>query len=252
MDAVVTATVPVRSFLEGADLNGQLPISVQLDVFDPRARTVGREVRRVNVSRDSLPVGINGTWVRRLGRGDNVVRIDAEQADVNRAASAAVDASVDSTSGFALSDLLLGTNPRVDAGVPLRWRDVSIAPTTAVFPWSQSVGVVWETYDLAAEQGSVRYTVDVHLQRTFTSNLKGFIARIAAYTKNVIERDGSGTGSVSVNYEQRRAAAPVTTDFLSINLKGSVPGTYRLTIEVKDLVSGKATSRSALFDLTPN
>lgn len=253
MDAVVTGTVPVRSFLGDAELSGQLPISVQLDVHDPQARIVGREVRTVSVSHDSLPVGINGAWVRRIGRGNNVIRVDAEQADVQRAASATVDAAVDTTSGFGLSDLLLGTNPLV-AGptAPARWNNVSIAPTTGVFAWNQSVGVIWEAYDLTPDNGNVRYRVNVSLRRTFESSLKGFVARIAAYTKNVIERDGSGTGSVSIGYDQLRAASPIVTDFLSINLNGSVPGTYRLTIEVEDLVGKRTTTRATTFDLTRN
>lgn len=252
-DVVVTATVPVRSLLEGAQLAGALPITVQLDVHDPLARIVGREVRRVDVTADALPVGINGSWVRRLGRGVNVVRVDAEQVDVQRAASAIVDAEVDSLSGFGISDLLLGTNPqRVGSGDPARWHDISIAPTTAVFPWSQAMGVVWEAYDLTPENGSVRYRVNLTLGRTFKSDMKGFVARIAAFTKNVIERDGSGTGRVSVAYEQTRPARAIVPDFLSVNLKGSVPGTYRLTIEIEDLVSKRRTSRTTTFDLTPN
>lgn len=253
VDAVVTATVPVRSFLGDADLKGVMPIAVQLDVHDPAARIVGREVRKVNVSFDSLPVGINGTWLRRLGRGSNIIRVDAEQMDVRRAASASVDALVDSSSGFGMSDLLLGTNPSVPSGKsPARWTDVSIAPTTGVFPWSQSLGIVWEAYELAQQDGNVRYRVNLELSRTFTANAKGFIARIAAYTKNVIERDGSGTGSVSVGYEQARAASPIVADFLAINLNGSVAGEYKLTIEIEDLISKRKVRRTAPFVLTRN
>ncbi len=160
---------------------------------------------------------------------------------------------VDSSSGFGISDLLLGTNPqRIGGRDPVRWSDVNVAPTTGVFPWSQSVGVVWEAYDLAPENGSVRYRVNLQLARTFQSGAKGFVARSAAYAKNVIERDGSGTGSVQVEYEQSRPAGPIVTDFLSVNLKGSVTGTYRLTIAIEDLVTGRVARRSTTFDLTAN
>lgn len=251
MDAVVTATVPVRSFLEKADISGTLPISVNLDVNDPEARIVGRELRKVTVKSDSLPIGLNGSWVRRLGRGANVIRVDAEQEDVKRAASANADALVDSTSGFGISDLLLGTNPSATNGkAPARWTDVSIAPTTGVFPWAQAVGVVWEAYDLTPQDGNVRYKVHVDLSRSFKSNVVGFIARIAAYSKNAVQRDGSATGTVSVDFEQVRAAAPTIADFLSINLNGSVTGTYKLTITIEDLVSKKTVSRSAMLELT--
>ncbi len=251
MDAVITATVPVRSFLGDADLAGSMPINVQLDVNDPAARIVGRELRTVNVRKDSLPVGINGAWVRRLGRGLNIVRVDADQPDVRRGASANVDALVDSSSGFGISDLLFGTNPTVSGGkAPTRWTDISIAPTTGVFPWANAIGVVWESYDLTPQDGNVRYKVHVSLSRTFKSTVVGFLARIAAYSKNAVQRDGSATGSVSVDYEQIRAASPTIADFLSINLNGSVTGAYKLTIEIEDLVSKRKVSRSALLELT--
>lgn len=251
MDAVVTATVPVRSFLGGAELSGALPIHVQLDVHDSASRIVGREVRQVAVSTDSLPVGINGAWVRRIGPGLNVVRIDAEQRDANRAATAETDAIIEKSTGFGISDLLLGNNVGLgSSGTPKRWRDVSIAPSTGVFSWAQSLGVVWEAYDLTPQDGNVRYRVNLELSRTFQSNIVGFIARVFAIGKNVIERDGSGTGSVNVGFEQLRPASPIIADFLSINLKGSVPGTYKLTIEIEDLVSKRKVSRTTPFVLT--
>ena len=58
------------------------------------------------------------------------------------------------------------------------------------------------------------------------------------------------TGSVSVDYEQVRAASPTIADFLSINLNGSVTGAYRLTIEIEDLVSKRTVRRSTTLELT--
>lgn len=253
MDAVVTAAIPVRTFLGDAELNGTFPIEVQLDVNDSAARVFGRELRKTTVSKDSLPVGINGTWVRRLGRGLNVVRVDAEQVDVDRAASAMSDAVVDDLSGFGISDILFGTNPmRANGKDPQRWRDVSIAPNTGTFKWNEPLGLVWETYDLATTDGNAKYRTRITLERTFKSNLKGFIARIAANVKNIIEQDGSGTGKVSVTYDQLRPTGTVVTDFLSISLSGAVPGAYRVEIEVLDLVSGKTVKRASDFVLVPN
>jgi hypothetical protein len=253
MDVVVTAAVPVRSFLEGAELQGSMPINVQLDVHDPSSRVVGRELRKVTVSMDSLPVAINGAWVRRLGRGANIIRVDAELPDVYRGASNAADAFVDTTTGFGISDLLLGTNPRpMSSTDPKRWTDISIAPTTGVFPWSQSLGIVWEMYDLAPAESSVKYRVNVVIERTFNNALRGLIAKIAAYSKNVVQRNGGGTGTVAVSYEQTRPASAIVADFVSVNLDGSVPGTYKLTIEIEDLVSKRATKRTTTFDLTRN
>lgn len=253
MDAVITAAVPVRSFLGDAELSGRFPIEVQLDVHDSASRTVGRELRKVTVSSDSLPVGINGTWVRRLGPGLNVVRIDAEQDDVGRAASATSDALLEKGSGFGMSDILFGTNPqRIGDKDPARWRDVSIAPTIGLFVWNQPLGLVWENYGLAAVDGNVNYRTTISLHRTFESTVKGFAARLKANLRNVLEMDASGTGSVTVSYDQLRPSAAVVTDFLSISLSGAVPGPYRLDVEIFDKVSGRSTKRTTEFVLTPN
>ncbi len=253
MDAIVTAAVPVRSFLGDADLAGKFPIEVQIEVNDSASRVVGRELRTSTVSRDSLPASINGTWVRRIGRGSNTVRVDAEQQDVRRAASAAVDAPVDTLAGFGMSDVLFGTNPqRIGGTDPQRWRDVSIAPNSGAFRWDQPLGLIWETYELAVANTGTRYRTTITLERTFKSTLKGFVARIAANVKNVLEQDGSGTGRVKVSYEQTRPASAVVTDFLSISLSGAVPGPYRIEIEIADLISGRTVKRSSDFVLVQN
>ena len=54
----------------------------------------------------------------------------------------------------------------------------------------------------------------------------------------------------SVGYEQLRPASAIIVDFLSINLNGSVPGTYRLTIAIEDQISKRTVRRSTTFDLT--
>jgi len=253
MDAVVTAAIPVRRFLADAEVSGTFPIDVQLDVNDSAGRVFGRELRKTTVSKDSLPVGINGTWVRRLGRGLNVVRVDAEQLDVDRAASAMTDAAVEGLSGFGMSDILFGTNPiRANGKDPQRWRDVSIAPNTGTFKWNEPLGLVRETYELATTDGNAKYRTRITLERTFKSNLKGFITRIAGNMKNVIEQDGRGTGKVAVTYDQLRPTGTVVTDFLSISLSGAVADPYRVEIEVLDLVSGKSVKRSSDFVLVPN
>lgn len=253
MDVVVTAAIPVRRFLAAAEVSGTFPIDVQLDVNDSAGRVFGRELRKTTVSKDSLPVGINGTWVRRLGRGLNVVRVDAEQLDVDRAASAMTDAAVEGLSGFGMSDILFGTNPiRANGKDPQRWRDVSIAPNTGTFKWNEPLGLVRETYELATTDGNAKYRTRITLERTLESNLKEFITRIAGNMKNVIEQDGRGTGKVAVTYDQLRPTGTVVTDFLSISLSGAVADPYRVEIEVLDLVSGKSVKRSSDFVLVPN
>lgn len=252
-DAVVTAAVPVRSLVGDAQLGGQLPIDVHLDVHTPDVGITGAEQRRVTVERTQLPVSFNGTWVRRLGMGSSLVRIDAEQPDVGRGAVSSADVAVDSLAGFGVSDILFGTmTPDASSASPLRWSEVAIAPTIGLFQESQPMGVVWETYDLTPKDGAVAYTVTLSLERTFKKSLAGFSARIARNLVNVVTQTGSATGQIDVSFNESRPASPVVTNALTVDLAGSITGPYRLRIEVKDLNSGRVTRRTADFQLVPN
>lgn len=250
VDAIVAAAVPVRSLLGNAELGGNLPIDVHLDVRDPESRIVGAEKRRVEVNREKLPTAINGTWVRRLGRGTNVVRLDAQQPDVGRGAFANEDFVVDSLEGFGMSDILFGSLPKDMGGAsPTSWRDSKIAPTVALTSYSQPLGMVWETYDLTSRNGKVDYEVTLELERTFKKSLAGFTARITRNLVNVITQSGSATGKVSLTFKESRPQNAVIANALSVDLNGSVSGPYRLRISVKDLHTGQVTSRTTLFEL---
>lgn len=250
VDAIVTAAVPVRSLVGDAELGGQLPIDVHLDVHDPQSRIVGAEKRRVEVNREKLPTSINGTWVRRLGMGTNVVRIDAQQPDVGRGAVSMQDFVVDSLEGFGMSDILFGSLPRDMTGAaPAGWRDSKIAPTIALTSYSQPLGMVWETYDLTARDGKVDYEVTLELERTFKKSVMGFTARITRGLMNVVTQSGTATGRITLSFKESRPQNAVVANVLSVDLNGSVSGPYRLRINVKDLHTGRVTSRTALFEL---
>jgi hypothetical protein len=250
VDAIVTAAVPVRSLLGDVELGGNLPIDVHLDVRDPQSRIIGVEKRRVDVNREKLPTAINGTWVRRLGPGTNVVRIDALQPDVGRGAVSNEDFVVDSLEGFGMSDILFGSLPADMGGAsPARWRDSKIAPTIALTSYSQPLGMVWETYDLTSREGKVDYEVTLELERTFKKTLMGFTARITRGLLNTITQTGTATGKISLSFKESRPQNAVITNALSVDLKGSVSGPYRLRINVKDLHTGRVTSRTTLFEL---
>ena len=166
---------------------------------------------------------------------------------------ASEDVLVDSLGDYGVSDILFGTmDAAAMSAAPKRWSDVRIAPTIGLFPTSQPMGVVWETYDLMPKDGSVNYTVTLSLERTFKKSVAGFSARIARNLMNVVTQNGSATGQIDVSFTEKRPAAKVTTNALTVDLAGSVTGPYRLRIEVKDLNSGRIVRRTADFQLVPD
>ena len=250
MDVIVASAIPIRSLLENSELGGTLPIDVQLDVHDPQARIIGRQKQQASVPGENLPIGIDAWWVRRLGRGLNVVRVDAEQKDVERAAVSKVEVSVVDSAGYGLSDILFSfaTTPAGSA-TPSRWSDLQIKPSVGLFPSKQPIGLVWENYNLANDNGNARYRVTVHLERTFRNSLRGFGARVMANMRNVAQGSSRGTGALSMTFDEVRPHGAAVVDFLSISLTESAPGPYRITVTVLDLVSGATAKRSADFTL---
>ena len=209
---VITATVPVRSFLAGAELAGPLPISVQLDVHDPASphrgsrSAAGQRVRAIPSRSASTALGPpHRARTQRGADGRGAGRCEA------RPPTAQVDAAVDTSSGFGISDLLAGhqSPARPAARTPRAGATSASRPPPGSFRGrNRSAWSGRRTISTPVERQREVYKVNLQLARTFEGTMKGFVARIAAYTKNVIERDGSGTGWVAVTYEQSRPASP--------------------------------------------
>jgi GWxTD domain-containing protein len=155
--------------------------------------------------------------------------------------------------GFGMSDVLVGLAPpeamAVDAPLPARWRDAAVQPLAgALGPARERVTLVWETYELAAREGSVAATVTVTLRREDTrrarrdqppQDLDATVVGPLASTAGV----RAGRDALTVSYELRGAATALRTDQLTLDLRRVPPGTYRLTVAVRDGHSGRATAR---------
>lgn len=249
MDVVIAAAIPTLLLLQDSQLGGPLPIDVHIDVQDARARQLGGQKQQTTVRGDQLPTHINAWWQRRLGAGVNVVRIDAEQRDVDRAAVATAEVHVADSSGLILSDILFTEPVAQTTQTPKRWTDLTIKPTIGVFAATSPIGIVWENYGLTAENGNARYRVTLELERTFKNNLRGLGARVVANLKNVLQGNTTATGALLLSYDELRPYNAIVVDHMAINLRESVAGTYRLQITIRDLASGKTTSRRTDFTL---
>lgn len=255
MDVVLAATLPTAALIGNSDLGGKLPLDVRVDVTGLAGQRLYENVRAESVDSEKLPAAINGSWLARLPAGRHVLRVHAEQVDLERAARTLLDVTVDSTTGFGMSDILLGTEATAVSGsLPARWRDVRVAPLSQFVIMDTPLSLVWEVYDLQSEPEGLRFRTSIALRRTFKNNLPGIVARVRANLRDLVMRDASGTGTVEVSFEQRRPpgrVAGVTADYVSINLDGQPAGTYRLELRITDLVSGRTTSREVPFTLVP-
>jgi hypothetical protein len=187
-------------------------------------------------------------WTYRVPAGSYYYRIESHVPGAAVAARAAATTMLGrdtvtgfTTRGFGMSDLLLATNAEAAANAA-RWRDVSFTPLTGAVRAGASLALVWETYDLTRAESDARYTVTVTMERERSTG-----ARIAASIANSlatlvgVER---GDDRLTVTFDRTVPHAPFVADLLNIELAETPAGSYRLSVDVTDRVSGAVTSRT--------
>ncbi|MEQ1693096.1 MAG: GWxTD domain-containing protein, partial [Gemmatimonas sp.] len=246
-DAVIATQIPIDSLVRGLEMTSA-PVDVDFRIFDQFVRVKGVESVQQSVRPDSANAPLARRWVRRLGPGVNVVRVEALQADSRRAARAMTRINPESTIGFGMSDILLGDKPSLRDGVtPKRWRDVTIEPNLGAYVRGASVGLVWELYDLVAREGSSKYRVAIAVERTDRTSAGRFAARLVDGLGRTVGRQQVSRDKLTIAFDRTAAAAATLVEFLALDLSDSSAGTYRLRVEITDLGNGKRTSRQTEF-----
>jgi hypothetical protein len=145
--------------------------------------------------------------------------------------------------GFGASDILLADSVRSSGGAPVRWSDLDVTPSAGRITRGRDIGLVWETYALGADSTrSSEYRVDIGLVRVDGTRIGRAVARVLGGTLG----RGEGRGRddrVTVSFDRRVPARPVTLDFLTLDLGELAAGRYRLTITVTDLVTNASVER---------
>ena len=239
VDIYVATLPPVARIRKSTDVAG----GVRSDfwVLSSTLATIAHDTSRIDVP------GIR-TYETRVGAGAYVYRAEAsaDGAQYAARATAAFLAGPDSatgfsTRGFGMSDVLLAASAS-SRGTSLRWNDLNIQPLVGTVVQKGQVALVWESYDLANERGSARYTVSVTVERQ-----RSALGRIAT---QLIGKVGSAMGinrtadRVTMHYERNVPFAPAVLDNIALSLGSTPAGEYRLTIAIVDRISGRTTSRS--------
>lgn len=245
-DVVITSSIPVDSLVRGLDVTS-VPVDIDFRIFDQFVRVKGVESSQESLRPDSARAPLGRRWERRLGPGINVIRIEALQADSRRAARATARINPDATSGFGMSDILLGSKPSAPNGVAKRWNDVAIEPGLGVYPRGASIGMLWELYDMAARDATSKYRVAIVVERTDRSALGGFAARVVDGVGRAVGREQVTRDKLTIAFDRTAASSAAVVEYLSLDLSDASAGSYRLRIEVTDQVSGKKTARQTEF-----
>ncbi len=191
----------------------------------------------------------NRSWRQRMGVGDYFFRTEATAETSRLAARAFVPLRIRAERngfafrGFGMSDLLFAEAPSAVTDAA-RWDALGV---TAITPRAAGgrFALVWESYELGERDGSAVYDVLISI-RPVEARLSRIIANTfgAIGARVGVER---GPGRVDVRYSRRVAHRPTLVEQIGLNLTGTPPGTYELTLEIRDQVTQQRTSRRVHF-----
>ncbi|HKS05655.1 MAG TPA: GWxTD domain-containing protein [Gemmatimonadaceae bacterium] len=154
------------------------------------------------------------------------------------------------TRGFGMSDVLLASAARSSKPAPQRWSDFAIAPVFNTIPQRGMLELIWEMYELGSRDGQAQYTVSVTIQpqRSIAGRIGAALARFAEGVVGVNRRGDR----VTYTFDRAvPAARDAVVDNVSLALRDTPPGDYRLVIEITDRTNRRRTSRVVSFAIAP-
>ena len=179
--------VPARQLTHAVQARGgtmsDAAILVDVRLVDGAARVFGRDSSRASASEG--PTGaIRMSWVRRLGRGTSIVRLDALSLSARQSANALCAINIEGAAGFGTSDILL---TRVDGVAPpiqvACWSELGLTLSTSEFEKGEKIGIAWETSGLSSNDDVNRYRITIEVERVNKTGAAALAIRL---------RDGLG------------------------------------------------------------
>ena len=244
-DVLVVADIPEDSLVRGIDLT-RVAVQVGLNIFNWRAERVARDSTRELIDVARADQVETRAWRKRLPAGIYLYRVEAFQPDALRSARATNRVELVADRGFGMSDVLGARTLEPKPGSPgARWSDFRMLPMTGVLRRSEKLALLWETYDLAAENDVSRYRVSITIeQRERPGGRARLGAAIVCGVRSAVGRSSRGEGRVTLSYDRDLPAAPVALDYLSVDVNELEPGSYIVTVAVEDLIGKRRVTRS--------
>lgn len=246
-DIVVAANIPLDSLVRDADIVNP-NVTVDYRVYDGYARTIGKQTATSALNPDTVTRAATRSWTQRIGRGLNMVRVEAMQPDIGRAVKATLSASPDTATGFGLSDILLTNNTNTEPPASATsWRTLGLDPSNGVYRAGDKIGLVWEIYGLAAQQEANRYRVAITVTRTSRSPASSFAMQVLDRVGTLIKQSDMKSNQVSITFDRTMRSADTQLEYLSLDGVGDSRGEFRLQIAITDLVAKTTSVRETSF-----
>lgn len=252
-DVVIAAAVPADSLVQGSP-GADAALDLDLRVFDQFVRVQGVESTQERLSVGTAPAALDRSWRRRLGPGTNVLRVEALQPETRHAARAVVRLDAEPSTGFGMSDVLVGTRTEAAGApaAPTSWRDVPLEPRAGPLSRDKAVALAWELYALPPRDGVVRYRVAISVARAERGGALGLAVRVVdglgrAVGRGKEDRARDGRDRFTISFDRTAAPAERLVESLALDLRDVPPGRYDLTVEVTDGSSQRRAARTVVL-----
>jgi hypothetical protein len=144
-----------------------------------------------------------------------------------------------------VSDLLLATSVAQQQAPGARWPAAGATPLVGAMPRGGELTVVWENYEFAQDSGSARYSVSLSIVRERSAGGR-IAARVLGALASAAQIDVRDDRYV-VTFNRRIPYSAAFADQISIGLADTPGGTYTVSVEVTDAVTGqKAASKTRM------
>ncbi len=228
----------------------------QLVVSGPGEETAARKTDDVTVA-SSRPIpreaGVMLPGVYNASISPGEYRYGMKMTDLNSGRSGIAKGSVTvddlSAGGLSVSGIVLASRvePTTDTGNPfVRWGRIKVLPLPSrLFLRSQPVFVYYEVYGLSGTPARYRTTYTLESREPD----RNIVARFFSAVGELLS-DDEKEGAITYSFERsQEGAVDPLLEYFSLDISGSPPGEYVLTVEIEDLATGESVRRQASLTL---
>lgn len=250
-DVVIVARLSPDSLLrDGASAISD--VRMQFRTYDGFARLISLHTDTLHQVRPGPTVAsVQRNVSQRIGRGTNLVRVEAVPFDSRRFARATLRVDAEVSTGFGVSDILFISAeepPVVRAGVS-GWRALNAELSNGVYRTGSKIGFAWETYELRSKDESNHYRIAISVTREKRAGVTGVAFRVLDRVGTVLTQGKSGSDQVTISFDRTSKTNNRQLEYFSMDGLGDSPGTYQLRIEITDLVTGEKRATQSFFRL---
>jgi GWxTD domain-containing protein len=193
------------------------------------------------VRADAERNGSTRRWRTEASPGAHTVRVEATDSSAARGLRGTRPISVRPFgAGFQASDLIVATGELSNTTAE-RWYDAPVTPVIDPVRAGTPVTLLWELYDPPEADGTATYTVTVRLTAVSVAR-RGLVARIIGGVADALGVSAEGDDVIVLQYERRRSAGSVATEYVTLDLGDTSPGRYRVEVEAVTPEGKRATA----------